>query len=81
MKIREVVERILAYHPKFPAEYHGCDDYKCGNPEEECTGVVTALSPNVSVIRKAIELNANLIVVHEPTAYTKKKGDFWTSIT
>lgn len=54
MKIREVVDRILAYHPQFPADYNGCDDYKCGDPDEECTGVVTALTPNVSVIRKAI---------------------------
>ncbi|MBR2746650.1 MAG: Nif3-like dinuclear metal center hexameric protein [Erysipelotrichaceae bacterium] len=76
MKIREVVERILAYHPATPG-YRGCDDYKCGDPEAECTGVVTALSPNISVIRKAIELNANLIVVHEPTFYTSEDGPGW----
>ncbi|MBQ3384455.1 MAG: Nif3-like dinuclear metal center hexameric protein [Erysipelotrichaceae bacterium] len=76
MKIREVVEKILAYHPATPG-YKGCDDYKCGNPEDECTGVVTALTPNISVIRKAIELNANLIVVHEPTFYTSRDGPGW----
>lgn len=77
MKIREVVDRILAYHPQFPADYNGCDDYKCGDPDEECTGVVTALTPNVSVIRKAIELGANLIVVHEPTFYTSADQNGW----
>ena len=76
MKIREVVEKILAYHPDL-GDYHGCDDYKCGNPDDECTGVVTALTPNISVIRKAIELGANLIVVHEPTFYTSEDGPGW----
>lgn len=76
MKIREVVDKILAYHPDL-GDYHGCDDYKCGDPDKECKGVVTALTPNISVIRKAIELNANLIVVHEPTFYTSADEDGW----
>ena len=54
MKIREVIEKILEYHPHLEG-YKGCDDYKCGDPEQECTGVVTAMVPNVAVIRKAIE--------------------------
>lgn len=76
MKIREVVEKILAYHPHLEG-YEGCDDYKCGDPEKECTGVVCALSPNISVINEAIRLNANLIVVHEPTFYTSQDGPGW----
>ena len=76
MKIRDVVEKILDYHPHLEG-YKGCDDYKCGDPEQECTGVVTALTPNISVIRKAIELGANLIVVHEPTFYTSDDGPGW----
>ena len=59
MTNREVVEKILAYHPQFPAEYAGCDDWKCGDPDAECTGIVTALAPTVNVIRKAIELGAS----------------------
>ena len=55
MKIREIVDRILDYHPHLEG-YKGCDDYKCGDPDIECTGVVTALTPNITVIRKAIEL-------------------------
>ena len=76
MKVREVVEKILDYHPHLEG-YKGCDDYKCGDPDVECTGVVTALTPNISVIRKAIELGANLIVVHEPTFYTSDDGPGW----
>ncbi len=76
MKIREVVEKILDYHPHLEG-YKGCDDYKCGNPEDECTGVVTALTPNIHVIREAIKLNANLIIVHEPTFYTSHDEPGW----
>lgn len=77
MTNREVVEKILAYHPTFPAEYDGCDDWKCGNPDDECTGIVTALAPTINVIRKAIELGANLLIVHEPTFYTSQDGSGW----
>lgn len=77
MKNREVIEKLLAYHPKFPESYQGCDNWKCGDPEAECTGVVSALTPSVNVIRKAIELGANLLVVHEPWNYTSEDGPGW----
>ncbi|MBO7698249.1 MAG: Nif3-like dinuclear metal center hexameric protein [Erysipelotrichaceae bacterium] len=76
MKIKEVIEKILEYHPQLKG-YKGCDDYKCGDPEKECTGIVSALTPNIAVIRKAIELKANLIIVHEPTFYTSDDGPGW----
>lgn len=76
MKKYEVIDRILAYHPQLP-DYHGCDDWKAGDKDSECTGVVTALSPTVNVIRKAAELGANLIVVHEPTFYTSLDEPGW----
>lgn len=77
MKNKDVVEAILKYHPTFPAEYAGCDDYKCGNPEDECKGIVVALVPTINVIKKAIELGANLIITHEPTFYTSKDEAGW----
>ncbi len=77
MTNREVVERILAYHPQFPKDYAGCDDWKCGDPEAECTGIVTAMSPTINVINKAIALGANLLIVHEPTFYTSQDGPGW----
>ena len=77
MKIQEVIDRILAYHPRFPETYAGCDEFKCGDPEEECTGIVTAMAATMDVIRQAIELGANLIVVHEPTFYTSADKGSW----
>ena len=76
MKNREVIEKILAYHPQLPG-YQGCDEWKTGDPEEECTGIVTALVPTVNVIRKTIELGANLLIVHEPLFYTSADKGGW----
>ncbi len=77
MKIQEVIDRILAYHPAFPKEYAGCDEFKTGDPGQECTGVVTAMAATVNVVKKAIELGANLIVVHESTFYTSADKGGW----
>ncbi len=80
MKIQEVIDKVLAYHPVIPS-YEGCDEYKCGDPEAECTGIVSALVPTVEVIRKTIELGCNLLLVHEPIYFqtpdfAEWRGDF-----
>ena len=76
MKNRDVVEKILAYHPVLPG-YQGCDEWKCGDPEAECTGIVTALVPTMDIIRKTAELGANLLIVHEPIFYTSADKGGW----
>ncbi|MBO6158873.1 MAG: Nif3-like dinuclear metal center hexameric protein [Firmicutes bacterium] len=76
MTIREVIQTILSYHP-FLFDYQGCDDFKCGDPDVECTGIVTAISPTIEVIRQAALLGANLIVTHEPTFYTSEDSPGW----
>ena len=77
MKIKEIIDRVLAYHPDLGADYNGCDTYKCGDPEAECTGIVTAISPTIGVIREAIRLGANLLFIHEPTFYTSADQPGW----
>ena len=76
MKNRDVVEKILAYHPVLPG-YQGCDEWKCGDPEAECTGIVTALVPTMDIIRKTAGLGANLLIVHEPIFYTSADKGGW----
>lgn len=76
MTHREIIAKILAYHPNIP-DYQGCDDYKCGDPGDDCTGIVTAMVPTVDVIRKTAELGANLLIVHEPSFYTSQDGPGW----
>lgn len=65
MTIREITDKILEYHPKFDEDYDGCDGFKSGNPDDECTGIVSALVPTVEVIRKTAELGCNLLYVHD----------------
>jgi putative NIF3 family GTP cyclohydrolase 1 type 2 len=77
MKIVQVIEKILEYHPTFSSDYDGCDGYKSGNPEVECTGIATALVPTVEVIRKAAEFGCNLLYVHEPTFYSTPDYPDW----
>lgn len=76
MKISEVIDKILDYHPHLEG-YKGCDEYKCGDPNVECTGVVSALVPTVEVIRKAAALGCNLIVTHEPISYQTPDFPDW----
>ena len=68
MKIQEVIDRIIAYHPPMaPDEHHPtCDTIKCGDMERECTGVTVTCFASADVIRQAAALGDNLIVAHEP---------------
>jgi len=76
MKICDVVKLIENYHPIIP-NYDGCDGYKSGDPQQECTGVVCALVPTIDVIRRTIELGCNLLYVHEPSYYMTPDFPEW----
>ncbi len=78
MRIREVCDRIAAYHPA-PAQAHGttCDGYKWGDPEAECTGVAVSITASVDVVREAAARGCNLIVVHEPSFYSHEDDTDW----
>ncbi|MCL2057870.1 MAG: Nif3-like dinuclear metal center hexameric protein [Oscillospiraceae bacterium] len=78
MKIQDVVDKILAYHPEIPDDKPGaCDGFKCGNPGDDCTGIATSVAPSVDVIRRTAELGANLLIVHEPAFYTHLDKTEW----
>ena len=76
MKKREIIDKILQYHPNIE-DYHGCDEYKSGFEEEECTGVVSALVPTMEMLKKTVELGCNLLVVHEPIYYQTPDFPEW----
>ena len=76
MKNKDIIEKILKYHPTL-IKYQGCDDYKCGDPEAECTGVAVALVPTADVIRRSAEAGCNLLVVHEPIFYQTPDFPNW----
>lgn len=76
MRISEIISKISAFHPPVD-ESRTCDVVKFGNPDQECTGVVTTVYASVDVIRKAAELNANLIICHEPLFYSHEDTVDW----
>ncbi|MCL6265855.1 Nif3-like dinuclear metal center hexameric protein [Flagellimonas myxillae] len=45
------------------------DVIKQGNPETRVTGIATCMFATMDVLRKAVEKNCNLIIVHEPLYY------------
>lgn len=76
MTNNEVIEKILKYHPDLP-NYQGCDEFKSGNPMDECKGIAVALVPTVEVIRKMIEKGCNLLITHEPIFYQTPDYTEW----
>ncbi|MCD8029087.1 MAG: Nif3-like dinuclear metal center hexameric protein [Erysipelotrichaceae bacterium] len=70
MKISEVISKMKAYHK---GEYNGIkiddttsrDQVLYGNPDKECTGIVTTCWATVDVICQAHKLGYNFIICHE----------------
>ena len=45
------------------------DTFKAGDPDSEVTGIGTTFIVTMDVLKKAVTLNCNLIITHEPTFY------------
>ncbi len=70
MQIQEVINKIKAYHKgewegKVIDEATTRDKILYGNPNQECTGIVTTCWATVDVIKQAATKGANLIIAHE----------------
>lgn len=70
MLVKEVIENIKKYCKgewlgNVITEEKTRDKILYGDPNVECTGIVTTIYASVDVIRKAHELGANLIIAHE----------------
>lgn len=83
MLIREAIQRIKDFsygkdragNPINPVTTH--DQILFGNPEQELTGIITCIWPDVRVIRKAKELGYNLIITHENMFYSDDTRPVW----
>ena len=53
------------------------DTLKAASPDTKVTGVVTTMFATIAVIRKAIDMNANFIIAHEPTFYNHTDDTSW----
>lgn len=74
MKIKDVIEKMKKYHYGMIGHQEHLkkidvlttrDRVLYGNPNQECTGIVTTCWANMHVIEEAIRLKANLIICHE----------------
>ena len=45
------------------------DTFKCGNPDVPVTAIAVTFMATLSVLEKAAEAGANLVITHEPTFY------------
>lgn len=72
MKIKEVIYDICHWNN---LEYNeeSVDKYYSGSEENEVTRVVVTMFASIEVIRKAIDLGAELLIVHEPTYYSNEE--------
>jgi putative NIF3 family GTP cyclohydrolase 1 type 2 len=67
----QVIETIIQNtgSPNIP---NTVDVIKEGDPESKVTGIVTTMFGTMDVLRKAVQLKANLVVVHEPLYYNHR---------
>ena len=71
MKIREV-EKHLHSLPTFNERTAKDDRFLAGDPEDELRGIAITWTPTLAVLRRAVELDCNLVVTHEPLYYTEE---------
>lgn len=76
MTHQTITDRLLSTYASLPF-IKSCDGFKAGNPQDNCTGIVTTCVLSPEVIRKAAQLGCNLIVVHEPTFFTHDDDTDW----
>lgn len=74
--IQNVIDLLIASVPGAPQE-GSVDTLKCGDPSQELSGIVTTFTPSMGVLRKAVQLRANLVITHEPTFYEHRDNSWW----
>ena len=74
--IQNVIDLLIDAVPEAPFK-DSVDVFKCGDPTQEVIGIVTTFTASIPVLRKTIELGANLIITHEPTFYEHREQTDW----
>lgn len=65
---REVIEKIK-HQVTCEWANETVDTFKAGDPDQKVTGIATTFIATMDVLKKAREMNCNLIITHEPTFY------------
>jgi putative NIF3 family GTP cyclohydrolase 1 type 2 len=74
--VGDVMDAFIKEVPGAPFQ-STVDTLKAGRKETKLTGVVTSMFATIEVIRKAIAVNANFIIAHEPTFYNHADETNW----
>jgi putative NIF3 family GTP cyclohydrolase 1 type 2 len=74
--VGEVMGLFIAQVPDAPFP-NTVDTLKSGSKDQIVTGIVTTMFATITVIKEAIELNANFIIAHEPTFYNHLDETEW----
>lgn len=70
MKAQDIMNDLFAF-TKSDDFTNTCDTLKAGDPNVEDTKAVVSMFATPDVIRKAIKIGAQLLIVHKPTFSTK----------
>ncbi|NCD68726.1 Nif3-like dinuclear metal center hexameric protein [Mucilaginibacter agri] len=74
--VGQIMDLFIGEVPGAPFE-GTVDTLKSGSRDIVVTGIVTTMFATIDVIRKAIALNANFIIAHEPTFYNHRDETNW----
>jgi len=74
--VQQVIDLFMKQVPGAPFP-NTVDTIKTGSPDTVITGIITSMFATIEVIRKAIDLGANFIIVHEPTFYNHTDATDW----
>lgn len=75
MTVQQLIDLILKQIPG--SVPNTVDTIKIGDPNQKVTSVVTSMFPTIPVIRKAVDLKANFLIVHEPSFYNHGDDTSW----
>lgn len=74
--IQQAIDTIIAAIPGGPPP-DTVDTVKIGDPTQPLTGIVTTFLATVEVVEQAGQLDANLIITHEPIFYNHRDETDW----
>ncbi|MDN3655061.1 Nif3-like dinuclear metal center hexameric protein [Ferruginibacter paludis] len=69
MTIQQICSFLETIAPASLQESYDNAGLLTGDPNRECTGIITALDATEAVVREAIEKNCNLVVAHHPIIF------------
>jgi putative NIF3 family GTP cyclohydrolase 1 type 2 len=74
--VGEIMDMFISQVPNAPFQTT-VDTLKIGSRDQVVTGIVTTMFTTLEIIKKAIELKANLIIPHEPTFFSGSDETDW----